>query len=123
MQPPDPSLLDNVQPPIVPATSTKAGKKALTEDEILFSKKQNDHERSEKVKNVFNWTIIVLIVLAGALAASCLIIRALHLLLPHCRLWVEDDRLATLDHLGQLIITGALGGAAYRYFNKQIDNT
>ena len=124
MQPkqPDPSQLDGFLPLGIPLPNAPADEQALMEAGILFAKKQADHTRSELVKDVFNWSIIALIVLAGVLAATSLSIRTLHLLLPRCWLWIDSARIDVLDHLGQLIVTGALGGVAYKYFNKQIDN-
>lgn len=118
--PPDPSALDAFTPTELPAANSSASQKAVTEESILFDKKHADHLRSERVKDVFNNGMVYLVVLAVSIAAALLTLRAAHLVMPTCWLWLSAERLETLDHLGQLIISGTLGGVAYKYFTKQL---
>lgn len=93
------------------------------ETKELFGSEQR---RQERIKRVFHWAFVVLLVVAAAVFILVFVVRALHFILPdntaenaghypHC--WLDERQLQSID---KFFFSGALGALISRYLGSAL---
>ena len=84
----------------------------------------SDKQRQERIKEVFHWAFLALLVVAALVFILVFVVRALHFILPdntaenaghgpHC--WLDERQLQSID---KFFFSGALGALVSRYLGS-----
>jgi hypothetical protein len=106
--PVQPQRVNTVQEPLETNIDDTIARKEL-------KNKFGELNRSERVKNVFNWAFIIFIIIVSAIVIITVAVRLLHLALPVHRHWLSAEQIQSID---KLFLSGTVGGLLVNYVKK-----
>lgn len=79
--------------------------KSIDREDLAIVGRRQEHKRSERIRNVFGWGTVVLLVLGFVIIGTSLLSVAAHYLLPDCCHWMGDEE---LDAITTVLFSGGL---------------